>query len=52
MGMNFDRSPGRSGPEEMTAAILAAAKSAAASLFEIQPADESLTSVFAYLTER
>jgi ABC-2 type transport system ATP-binding protein len=30
----------------------AAAKSAAVSLFEIQPADESLTSVFAYLVER
>lgn len=29
-----------------------AAKSAAVSLFEIQPADESLTSVFAYLVER
>jgi ABC-2 type transport system ATP-binding protein len=32
--------------------VPSAAKSAAVSLFEIQPADESLTSVFAYLTER
>jgi hypothetical protein len=32
--------------------VPAAAKAAAVSLFEIQPADESLTSVFAYLTER
>jgi len=32
--------------------VPSAAKAAAVSLFEIQPADESLTSVFAYLTER